>query len=124
MALRDRLVERIQPLVGPGQSIRHVFLTQSGMSPYSPLGGLIGALLRKYWIVAVTDGEIVVMRASMWRPAAPKAATLRVPRTVLAPSGKLWAKITLGQDTHYVHRRFFKDVLAQDAELIGTPQSD
>ncbi|MFI5042690.1 MAG: hypothetical protein ACHQNA_12730 [Acidimicrobiales bacterium] len=119
MPLRDKLTTRAQALLDPGDQVRHVFMTQSGMSPYSPIGGAIGSLLRKYWVVAVTDTQLVVMRASVFGPSKPKSVAFAVPRSVLAPDGKLWAKIVLGSDTHYLNRRFFKDVQAQDAELPG-----
>jgi hypothetical protein len=119
MALREKLGERAQPLLAPGDQIHHVFMTQTGMSPYSPLGGAIGALLRKYWVVIVTDTQFVVLKASVWKPAKPKEVAYAVPRTVLAPSGKLWAKVQLGSETHYLPRRFFGDVQAQDGELQG-----
>jgi len=123
MALRDKLTERTQALLPPGQTIRHIFMTQTGMSPYSPLGGAIGALLRKYWVVAVTDDQFVISKASVWMPSKPKGVTTSLPRTVLGPEGKIWGKITLGGNTHYVHRRFFGDVRAQDAELTGQAPS-
>jgi hypothetical protein len=121
MALREKLTERGQALLQPGDQIRHVFMTQSGMSPYSPIGGLIGALIRKYWVVAVTDNQLVVMKASLWMPSKPKNVAFAVPRTVLAPDGKIWAKISLGNKVHYLNRRFFGDVRAQDGELAGGP---
>jgi hypothetical protein len=122
MALREKLVERAQPLLAPGDQIRHVFMTQTGMSPYSPIGGAIGVFLRKYWVVAVTDTQFVVMKAGVWGPAKPKEVAYAVPRTVLDPSGKLWAKIELGTQTHYLPRRFFGDVQAQDSDLQGDSQ--
>ena len=119
MALREKLTERVQPLLTPGDQVRHVFMTQSGMSPYSPLGGLIGAYVRKYWVVAVTDTEFVICKASLFGATKPKSVTGAVPRFVINPEGKLWAKVQLGDTTHYLHRRFFSDAKAQDAELEG-----
>lgn len=122
MALREKVTERVQPLLQPGDQVRHVFLTQTGMSPYSPLGGLIGTLIRKYWIVVVTDTQFVVCKASLFGTTKPKGVAYGEPRRVLAPEGKLWGKAVLGNDTHYIHRRFFKDIAAQDAELNqGSP---
>lgn len=119
MALRDKLTTRAQPLLNPGDQIRHIFMLQSGMSPYSPIGGAIGALLRKYWVVAVTDTQLVIMKASVLMPSKPKAVVSAAPRTVIAPDGKIWAKINIAGTQYYLHRRFFGDVRAQDAELQG-----
>jgi len=117
MPLRDKLTARAQPLLAPNDQIRHVFMTQTGMSPYSPIGGALGLLFRKYWIVAVTDTQMVVMGSGRLTSTKPKSIAYAVPRQIIDPQGKLWAKTTLGNTTHYIHRRFFKDVQAQDAEL-------
>ena len=119
MALREKLTTRAQELLAPGDQVRHVFMTQSGMSPYTPIGGILGALIRKYWVVAVTDSQLVVMKASVFMPSKPRSVAFAEPRKVLAPEGKMWGKVLLGTTTHYVHRRFFKDVQAQDAELAA-----
>ena len=93
MALRDKVRTRALPLLQPGDEIRHVFLAQSGMSPYSPIGGLLGALLGKYWIVVVTEDKFVVMKASMWMPTKPKSVAFAEPRRPLSLDGKLWASM-------------------------------
>ena len=38
MALRDKLVERVQPFLEPGEQVQAVFLAQTGPNPF--LGGL------------------------------------------------------------------------------------
>lgn len=121
MALRDKLTANVQKLLPEGQQLRHVFMTQSGMSPYSPIGGLIGAFIRKYWVVGVTDTEFVLCKAGLFSATKPKAVTSTEPRRVLNVEGKLWGKAELGGTTHYVHRRFFDDVKAQDGDLGGAP---
>jgi hypothetical protein len=121
MALRDKLRDRAQPLLRPGDQVRWVFLTQTGMSPLTPLGGLLGVFIRDYWVVVVTDTELVVMVASRWSGARPTQVAYAVPRTILDPRGRVWAKIGLAGRTHYLHRRFFPDVRAQDAEMTSTP---
>lgn len=122
MALRDKLTERVQGVLKPGDTVRHVFMTQSGMSPYSPLGGAIGALIRKYWVVGVTDTEFVVCVASKMVPSKLKSVAYSLPRVVIEPEGKLWAKTdVLGPETMYINRRFFKDLNEQNAELGQTP---
>ncbi len=117
MALRDKLTARAQPLLTGNDQVRHVFMTQTGMSPYSPIGGALGLFFRKYWIVVATDTQLVVMPTGKLTSTKPKSIAYAVPRQIIDPQGKLWAKTTLGNTTHYIHRRFFKDVQAQDAEL-------
>src|SRR4051812_31714723 len=57
MALRDKLRERVQPYLEPGEQVQQVFLAQAGMNPMVMplLGGLIVLLATHPKIVAVTD---------------------------------------------------------------------
>ena len=69
MALRDKLVERAQPFLQPGEQIRHVFMGQTGPSPYLVLvSSLIMLIGGKYYIFVVTDQSITVLRASKLVP--------------------------------------------------------
>ena len=118
MALRDKLKERSQPLLEPGEDIKHVFLAQAGPTPWLFALSWLFAFLMKYRVVAVTDRNVVLLESSAWKPAAPKQVVARLPReTRFGTLNGVWAKIDLAGDRYYVHKRFHKDVQAADAEL-------
>jgi hypothetical protein len=115
MALREKLAERITPMLEPGETIQHVWLAQSGMSPYllAGIGGAVAMLFNKYFVVAATDRAILLCSAGKLAPSKPKAVVKRLPRDAkLELNGKVWGKGDLAGTTYYVHRRFFGDVEA------------
>jgi hypothetical protein len=118
LALRDKLRDRIQPYLEPGEEVHQVFLAQTGPSPYfALLSYWILLIAGGYRIVVVTDRAIIVLKAGKWRPAKPKSLLRRGPRQVrLGPVSGLWAKVLLGESC-WVHKRFHKDIEAADADL-------
>ena len=118
MALREKLRDRVQALLEPGEQIQEVFLAQSGPNPNLVLLTYLVYFFNKYYVVAATDRSIVLMRAPMMTPAKPKAVASRLPRaTKIGPvSGALWAKTALPDGPIWVHRRFYKDVAQADAD--------
>lgn len=124
MALRDKLRERIQPSIPAGEQVQHVFQAQTGPNPKWMLLTFWLVFLNKYFIVAVTDGSIIVHRASMWVPTKPKSdePPIRLPRAPLGePKGFLFTKIELGGETYHVHRRFHNDVREANASIGAAP---
>lgn len=121
MALRDKLRERVQPLLEPGEEIQQVFLAQSGPNPNLVFVTYLVTWFSKFWVVAVTDRAVVVCRASLFGPARPKAVAERLPReTKIGPvGGALWARTNLPGGKTWVHRRFFHDVQAADAAVAA-----
>ncbi len=115
MALRDKLRERCQPLLEPGEKIEQIFLAQAGPSPYWLFLTYLMFFWTKYQIIAITDRNLVVFGASAMNPAKPRGLQARLPRTRLGPLSGLWAKIVLDGKRHFVHKRFHKDVAAADA---------
>ena len=117
MALRDKLRERAQPFLEPGEEARHVFLAQAGPTPWLfALSALLGFLM-KYRVVVVTDRNVVLLKSSPWTPAKPTEVVARLPRsTRFGPMSGVWAKIQLEGEKYYVHKRFQKDAAAADAE--------
>jgi hypothetical protein len=117
MALRDKLRDRVQPLLGQGENLQQVFLALSGPNPNLIFLSYLFLFFNKYKIVAVTDRGIVIFRAGIWRPAVPKSLQERLPRsTTLGPvSGAIWSSINLPGKRTWVHRRFYNDVRAADA---------
>src|ERR1051326_3875121 len=98
MAIREKMAQRAQPFLEPGEQVRQIFIGQTGPSPYF-------ALL-SYWIV------ILFGKYRMVRPAKPKGLVKRIPRnTPLGPiHGALWAPVQLEDERIWVHKRFHKDV--------------
>lgn len=59
MALRDKLADRAQPYLEPGEQVRHVFMGQTGPSAwFAALSYLIVLIAGKYFIFVVTDRAI------------------------------------------------------------------
>lgn len=119
MGLREKIAERTQPFLEPGEKLLVAFPAQAGMSPW--MMGVGGALLMllfvKPRIVAVTDRGIVVLGASKLASGKPKEVVARGPYTFLGEPSGLWYKFPLAEKT-YVHRRFHKD-LRRANELMG-----
>lgn len=116
MALRDKLRERSQPMLEPGEEIQEVFLAQTGPTPW------LGLLTTFIWfaikrrIVVVTDRAIVVMSAGWWTGSSPKSIVARLQRaTRIGPLSGLWAKATIGGEKVHIHKRFHGDVASADA---------
>ncbi len=121
MALRDKLRERAQPFLEQGETIQQVFLAQTGPTPWlaGAIGALVYAFLAKYRVVVVTDRAIILLKSGAFMPAKPSEVLARLPRnTRLGPwQAKVWGKIDLNGERHWVHRRFRSDVDAADAAL-------
>ncbi|AKU17786.1 hypothetical protein [Luteipulveratus mongoliensis] len=117
MALRDKLVQRTQPYLEPGEQVQSVFMAQAGPSPY----WMFLTYLMFFWfrpvIITVTDRSVLIINAGKLRTTFPKSLHLRGSRQVWlgTPTG-LWGSIQL-DDKYWVHKRFHKDVVAADAAL-------
>lgn len=126
MALRDKLAERTNPYLEPGEEVRHVFMGQTGPSPFfAALSWIIILVAGEYFIFAVTDRAILVMKAGKLVPSKPKSLAARLPRsTQLGPVKGIWGQTNALGKRVWVHKRFHKDLMAADAELAGgAPQA-
>ena len=63
MALRDKLRDRTQPLLEPGEQIQEVLLAQTGPSPYLAIITYLVFFAVKRRIIVATDRAVVIMRA-------------------------------------------------------------
>lgn len=120
MALRDKLAERVKPYLAPGEEVRHVFMAQTGPTPYLLIVTYLILFAIQYRIVVVTDESITVIKASKLLPSKPKgdAPIARIPRaTRLGPVSGLWGTTEATGEKLRVHKRFHKDIAAADAEL-------
>jgi hypothetical protein len=119
MALRDKLVQRVQPLLEPGEQVQAVIPAQTGMNPMGILlvGALIALIANKYWLLVATDRRIVVMKQSKLAMK-PKGIESSLPRsTAIGPVSGLWGKSQVLGATTYIHKRFHKDVEAADSQV-------
>jgi hypothetical protein len=117
MALRDKLRERSQPFLEPGEQIQQIFLAQTA-SQYQVLIPVLFLLKNRYRVVAVTDRAVVVLEAARMQNSKPTGVLTRLPRTTAlgTPTG-MWAVLELGGEKLRVHKRFHKDI--EEAGGIG-----
>lgn len=124
MALRDKLRNRAQPFLEEGEAVEQVFMFQTGPHPYWILLAYLPMLFMKYYVVAVTDRAVVVLKAGALSAASPKAVVSRLPRsTRLGPLSGLWATspglgAALGMRV-LVNKRWHRDVEAADGTAPG-----
>src|SRR5436309_12085952 len=112
MALREKLRDRVQPLLDPAEQVDSVFLAQTGPNPNLRFLTSLVVFWTKNDVVAVTDRRIAVFRASRWRPARPRRLIDVYPRSAsLRDSwGPVWGSLELGGTKYWIHRRFRADV--------------
>jgi hypothetical protein len=128
MGIREKMVERSQPFLEPGERVHQAIWCQTGGSPWLLFLTTLATLFFKYRIVLVTDRAIVVLQSSRWM-AKPKAPLARLPRHLyFGPMSGVWGHTEVTGEKLYIHRRFHKDVQAADAELQamsggGMPQA-
>ena len=117
MALRDKLRERTQPFLEPGEQIQQIFLAQTA-SQYTVIVPIWFLLQNRYRVVAVTDRAVVVLDAARLQNSKPTAVLNRLPRaTPLGTPSGMWAMLDLGGEKLRVHKRFHKDI--EEASGIG-----
>ena len=118
MALRDKLREKIEPQLEPGETLQQVFVAQTGPNPYWLFATYLCFFWIKYWVFAVTDRRILVFHASSAFHIKDLSGTL--PReTKFGPLSGLWARVEVDGTRYWVNKRFQKDVEAADAALVA-----
>jgi hypothetical protein len=128
MALRDKLRERVQPYLQPGEQVEQVFLAQGGITPWLASGalGLVGAMAASRRVIVVTNQAILVVDASKLTGTTPtrRGVIARLPRqAVIGPPRGVWAKVRIGDEKLYVHKRFHRDI-SQANERAGTASGE
>lgn len=117
MALRDKLQNGIAPYLEPGEQIRHVTIAQRANPGWFILSYWV-IVAKGYYAIAWTDRGIVVCRTSGLSMANIKGFHQRIAHQRLGDdTGKVFRKIQLGDEDAWVHRRFWKDLDAANAEL-------
>jgi len=120
VALRDKLRQRVQPLLEPGEEIQEIFLARSPPGRKAFVAGAAATLASSFWIVAATDRSIVVCSVkSRMNLGIPKEIVARFPRnTRLGPiTRRDFAELNVSIEARpvLVRRPFFKDVERADA---------
>lgn len=100
----------------------HAVIGAQTRNPY--LVGLIGLgylLFNRYRMIVVTSHRIAVLDSGKLSFSRPRSVLYEHHRdTRLGPAtGKFWYKADLGDETLYVHRRFFKEIEKADFAVIG-----
>jgi len=100
--------------------IESVLLAQAGPAPWWAYLGIVDSSVAQSRIAVVTDQAFILLKAGSIVPR-PKELLQRLPRNVrLCPDqGKIWDKVQIGGERHWVHRRFRGDVEAAGAAPPG-----
>ena len=120
MALRDKLAERVQPLLEPGEQVQEVALSQTGPSPYLAIITYLIFFAVKRRIIVATDRAIVVVRAGALTGTSAKEVLVRLPRaTRIGPLSGLWAKAEVNGEKQWIHKRFHGDIARADSVAVA-----
>lgn len=119
MALRDKLISRVQPQLEPGEQIHAVIPGQTGSPWLGALGGLLLAMLNNYRCVVATDRRIAIFDCGKFTMGNPRKLIASLPRGAqLGPATGLWHALELNGEKIRVHKRFHKDIAAADAAQL------
>jgi hypothetical protein len=115
---KARLRKRTQPLLQPGENLLTAFPAVAGAHPMAAglLLGVVGlALFTRPYVVAVTDRNLVVVRATNLVRFLPREVVLRLPLAtrIFSEQGTLFAKIRIDEADDAdlrVARKYFSDL--------------
>ena len=109
------------PYLQQGEPIQAVFGAQTASQWLAALTGVFVFLgLNRYRIFVVTPQRILILDAGKTSMAKAKGVVTELPRaTKLGPGTGLWHVIPAGGESLRVHRRFFKDIEAADAQAAA-----
>lgn len=118
MAIRDKLVQAAGAHLRPTEQVQATFVAQRG----NPMWFIVSywiLIVKGYYAVVATNERILVFRTSALAMSKFKSLVKELPRNTVfgAPSGKVNAKVQLGDEAVWVHRRFWNDVKAADAAI-------
>jgi hypothetical protein len=116
MAIRDKIIEKAQPLLEPGEQIQAVIPAQTKSGWLGAFGFVWLMFVNRYRPVIVTDRRIAVTDSGKWSQANPTSIVQSVPRTTqIGPASGIWWKCTSLGETLYINKRFHKDVEKADS---------
>lgn len=112
MALRDKLRERVQPLLEAGEQVESVFLAQTGPNPNLAFLTWLIFFRIKNDVIAATDRRIAVFSAPRFLPTKPRDLIASYPRDVKVSdeSKGLWHAVEIEGTRYWVHSRFRDDL--------------
>jgi len=107
------------PSLEPDETVPAVFGAQTARAWLAGLTGVFVFLsLNRYRIFVVTPSRVLVLDAGKTSMAKARGKVAELPRsTRLGPEEGLWHVIDVEGEKLRVHRRFFKDIEAADAQL-------
>jgi hypothetical protein len=118
MALRDKIVQKVQPMLEPGEQVQAVIVGQTASQWLAMLGLIPFMLTNRYYVVAATDRRIALFEGGRFTLGSPNKLVASLPRTtVIGPASGLWWRTEVAGTTLRIHRRFHQDVARADAAV-------
>lgn len=116
MGIRVKITSKAAPFLEPGEQVQVAFAGQTASQWLMLMGVVWFLLINKYRNVVVTDRRILVLDSGKFAQAAPKSVIASLPRATKfgPPTGVLFCKLTVGNESIRVHRRFYGDITQAD----------
>ena len=116
VAIRDKIKEKAQPLLEPGEQIQAVIPAQTKNGWLGALGIIWLIFTNRYRPIVVTDRRIAITDSGKWAMAKPTTILASLPRnTQIGPPSGIWWKCTTLGEPLFIHKRFHKDVDLADS---------
>jgi hypothetical protein len=116
VAIRERITEKVQPLLEPGEQVQAVIPAQTKSGWLGALGFLWLMFVNRFRPIVATDRRIIVTDSGKAAMGNPKSIVASYPRsTQLGEPKGLWWKCTALGAPLYIHKRFHKDVELADS---------
>lgn len=116
VAIREKIIEKAQPLLEPGEQIQAVIPAQTKNGWLGALGIIWLIFVNRYKPIVVTDRRIAITDSGKWAMAKPTSIVNSYARnTQIGPPSGIWWKCTSLGEPLYIHKRFHKDVEKADS---------
>jgi hypothetical protein len=121
MSLEEKMRASAARYVRHGEQVHAVIGAQTKNPYLVVLVGFWYLLFNRYRMIVVTSERIAVLDAGKVSFKRPRAVLYEHHRdTQLGPAaGRFWHKADLGDETLYVHRRFFNELAKADLAVLG-----
>jgi hypothetical protein len=116
--MTSKLLGSVQALL-PDENIGYAIVGQKGLRPTWRFLSFWLIVANRPRIIALTDRDIVVMKAGQmrWQRATAKSVLFRVARTTLGPVRGSWTKLHVGDERIWVSSRAYPLIEKADAEM-------
>ncbi|GAC1587969.1 MAG: hypothetical protein NVS3B21_03350 [Acidimicrobiales bacterium] len=114
------MIEKIQPMLDPGETVRSAMMGQTGLHPRFRFVTRWATMLNKPRIVAVTDKRIAVFKGgrTSFTRGTPKELLYSLDRTTKLEHGSGgWSKIALGNEKVWMSRKSYQYLDQANAEV-------